>query len=210
MRVSVVSFGPERECPPTVARLHAELLRGDPLAAAGPLFLEHFYYRHLPRDGGLFGAVAVVEGREAGFVALSPDPWRTLDEGKRRYRGEFAAVAMVSLLRRPLASLTAWRRLRRRGTFAPGPPGTGELVALAVLPELRGPREDLDGRSLAHALLARAVLRLRDEGYRGIRARVAPDDARAARFFVRERWTRREPAGPEARSRDEWSLDWGG
>lgn len=204
MSVEVTSFGPERECPPLVAGLHASLLPDNRLTAAGRLFLERFYYLELPRDGAIVGAVAVADGRPAGFVTATPYPDRYLEEAVRRYPGQFTAVAMVSLLRRPLATVSAWRKIRRGMRPSSGSPqadGTGELLALAVLPELRGPRDDLDGRSLAHALVARTVLRLRDDGLGAIRVVVDPGDARAVRFFAREGWTCRE--------RTEWLLDWG-
>lgn len=203
MSVEVTSFGPERECPPFVAGLHADLLPEDRLTAAGRLFLERFFYLELPRDGAIVGAVAVADGRPAGFVAVTPDPERYLEEAVRRYPGQFTAVAMVSLLRRPLATVSAWRKIRRgmRPSSGPQADATAELIALAVLPELRGPRDDLDGRSLAHALVARTVLRLRDDGLGAIRAVVDPGDARSNRFFAREAWARRE--------RTEWRLDWG-
>jgi ribosomal protein S18 acetylase RimI-like enzyme len=210
--VEVTSFGPERECPPLVAGLHASLLPGNRLTGAGGLFLERFYYLELPRDGAIVGAFAVADGRPAGFVTVTRDPDRYLEEAVRRYPGQFTAVAIVSLLRRPVASVSAWRRIRRGSGpgSSPRADGTGELLALAVLPELRGPRDDLDRRSLAHALVARAVLRLRDAGLGAIRVVVDPGDARSARFFAREGWTRTERApaaglsGPE-----EWRLDWG-
>ncbi len=203
MSVEVTSFGPERECPSLVAGLHASLLPNNRLTAAGRLFLERFYYLELPRDGALVGAVAVADGRPAGFVTVTPDPNRYLGESVQRYPGQFTAVAMVSLLRRPLATVSAWRKLRP-GTYRGSgswADGTAELLALAVLPELRGPRHDLDGRSLAHALVARTVLRLRADGLKAIRAVIDPADAQATRFFAREGWARTE--------RTEWRLDWG-
>jgi ribosomal protein S18 acetylase RimI-like enzyme len=211
--VSVTSFGPERECPSFVAGLHASLLPDDRLAAAGRLFLERFYYLELPRDGAIVGAVAVADGRPAGFVTVTSSPERYLEEAVRRYPGQFTAVAMVSVLRRPLATVSAWQRIRRErspGSRSPQADGTGELIALAVLPELRGPRDDLDGRSVAHALIARTALRMRDDGLRAIRAIVDPGNARAARFFARERWTRKERTPASAFSdSEEWRLDWG-
>jgi len=56
-----------------IAELHADLLPRSPLSKLGVGFMSRFYYRQLPRQGLIFGAVAYVDGRPAGFVSATYD-----------------------------------------------------------------------------------------------------------------------------------------
>ena len=61
-----------------IAELHAELLPRSPLTKLGKSFMERFYYKALTRQGLVFGAVAYVDGRPAGFIAATYDSDRLL------------------------------------------------------------------------------------------------------------------------------------
>ena len=66
-----------------IAELHAELLPRSPLTKLGIGFMERFYYKQLPKQGLIFGAVAYVDGRPAGFVAATYDSDRLLRRAVR-------------------------------------------------------------------------------------------------------------------------------
>lgn len=66
-----------------VAELHAELLPRSPLTKLGVGFMERFYYKILPKQGLIFGAVAYVDGRPAGFVSATYDSDRLLRRALR-------------------------------------------------------------------------------------------------------------------------------
>ena len=70
----IVPFG-AGTCPNTsqCASLHAELLPRSPLTKLGTGFMERYYYKILPRQGYIFGAVAYVDGSPAGFVSATYD-----------------------------------------------------------------------------------------------------------------------------------------
>ncbi len=56
-----------------VANLHADLLPRSPLTKLGTGFMERFYYRVLPKQGYIFGAIAYVDGQPAGFISATYD-----------------------------------------------------------------------------------------------------------------------------------------
>jgi ribosomal protein S18 acetylase RimI-like enzyme len=56
-----------------IALLHAELLPRSPLTKLGKRFMERFYYKALSKQGLIFGAVAYVDGRPAGFISATYD-----------------------------------------------------------------------------------------------------------------------------------------
>ena len=66
-----------------IAELHAELLPQSPLTKLGVGFMERFYYKVLPKQGLIFGAVAYVDGRPAGFVSATYDSDRLLRRALR-------------------------------------------------------------------------------------------------------------------------------
>src|SRR5437868_15493364 len=68
-----------------LARLHATLLPESPVSLLGRRFMENFYYRVLPREGLVFGAVAYVDRQPAGFVAAAHDRAGCLRSGLRRF-----------------------------------------------------------------------------------------------------------------------------
>ena len=75
-----------------IAELHAELLPRSPLTKLGVGFMERFYYKVLPKQGLIFGAVAYVDGRPAGFVSATYDSDRLL---RRALRWNWMRVSWV-------------------------------------------------------------------------------------------------------------------
>ncbi len=74
MEYRLVAFGVDAGAPGRdLARLHLALLPASPIALLGPRFMEDFYYRVLPREGLVFGAVAYVDQQPAGFIAATHD-----------------------------------------------------------------------------------------------------------------------------------------
>ncbi len=84
-----------------IAELHAELLPRSPLTKLGVGFMERFYYRVLPKQGLIFGAVAYVDGRPAGFVSATYDSDRLL---RRAIRWNWLRLAWVLLTSLPRPS----------------------------------------------------------------------------------------------------------
>ena len=75
-----------------IAELHAELLPRSPLTKLGVGFMERFYYKVLPKQGLIFGAVAYVDGHPAGFVSATYDSDRLL---RRAVRWNWLRLAWV-------------------------------------------------------------------------------------------------------------------
>lgn len=173
-------------------RLHASLLPTSPIALLGPRFMERFYYRLLPRDGLICGALAYVDGEPAGFIVATQDSAGFMRAGLRRHGLSLLWVVSTSLLASPTrlpAVLEAWRLMRSQ----PAPPGTGtagEILSLGVVPEYRGSRFIREsGIQVAIDLLERAVERLRAQGVRQIRAVVDQDNTAAKLFYHGLGWT---------------------
>ena len=84
-----------------IARLHAELLPDSPLTKLGAGFMERFFYNVLPKQGLIFGAVAYVDCRPAGFVSATYDSDQLL---RRAVRWNWLRLAWV------LATSFPWPR----------------------------------------------------------------------------------------------------
>ena len=82
-----------------IAELHAELLPRSPLTKLGVGFMERFYYKVLPKQGLIFGAVAYVDGIPAGFVSATYDSDRLLRQAIRWNWIRLAWVLATSLPR---------------------------------------------------------------------------------------------------------------
>jgi ribosomal protein S18 acetylase RimI-like enzyme len=201
MSYHLVPFGfgkrpPARE----LARLHACLLPESTVSQLGTRFMERFYYRVLPLNGLIFGAVAYVDDRAAGFVAATPDSAGFMRSALRRWWPRVAWVLGTSVVLAPRSIRPVWEagRAMRKRRPAQGSRPEGEILSLGVLPgyhELRG--DNAPGRRISADLLGYAVGQLEARGVGVIRAMVRADNTPAKLFYSGLGWTLRRTNAPE-------------
>lgn len=186
----IVEFG--ATAPATdLAELHTELLPSSPVARLGQSFLERFYYRALPAEGALFGAVAYVDGRPAGFQVAAPEPGRLLSLALRRHRSVMARVAAGAVLRSPRRASAAWDTITiARSRSGDGFEAAAELVSGGVRPEYRRSRLG-HGAPWVFRDVVEAALR-RCPGDRPVFTLVDETNVPSQRFFRGHGW---EPRG---------------
>jgi len=194
------TFGTEGESPAAdLAQLHAALLPGSPVSLLGRRFMEKFYYRILPREGLIFGAVAYIDECPAGFIAATDDPAGFMRAGLRRSWPYLIWVLGGSVLSAPksfMAVLEAAKVMHSR----PHPEGRqneGEILSFGVAPEYREARFIRQtGLRLSHDLLVIALDLLRAKEIRLIRAIVSADNAPAKLFYSSLGWAFESTSAP--------------
>ena len=190
-----------------LARLHAALLPESPVSQLGRRFMEDFYYRVLPREGLVAGAVAYVDEQPAGFIAATPDRNGFMRSGLRRGwpRALWAVGASVLTAPKSLATLWwAWGAMHSRRPAADGEPA-GEILSLGVLPAYREARFiRQSGLHIATDLLDVAVGGLRGMGIQHIGAAVRADNTEAKLFYAGLGWRLH---GPSAAGRGPASVE---
>jgi ribosomal protein S18 acetylase RimI-like enzyme len=186
-------FGAEEPAPvDNLARLHAELLPTSPVALLGRRFMEKFYYLILPCDGLIFGTIAYVEERPAGFVAATHDPSGFMKSALHRWWPYIVWIVGSSLFLAPKsmgAAWEAWRVMQSRSLSQAGG-SDGEILSLGVLPEYREPsfiRQS--GLRISTDLLSDAVARLGARGIHVIRATVSADNTPVKLFYSGLGWS---------------------
>ena len=123
-----------------IAALHSELLPRSPLTKLGTSFMERFYYCVLPKQGLIFGAVAYVDGRPAGFVSATYDSDHLL---RRAIRWNWLRLGWVLLTSFPrpirveavaegLGIVRSRDRRANSASEATGHGPTGEVLSLGV------------------------------------------------------------------------------
>lgn len=126
-----------------IARLHAELLPHSPLTKVGVRFMERFYYKYLPLQGEIFGAIAYVNGQPAGFICATYDSNQFLARTLRRNFFRLLWVVMTSFPspRRFEGLLEGLGIMRSREgrERKDGTPNVGEVLSIAVRTQYRGP-----------------------------------------------------------------------
>ena len=103
--------------------------------------MEQFYYQRLPANGVVFGAVAYVEDRPAGFAAATANSAGFIRAAVARHRVELARVLVISLLEssdrmnaaRHLLRFSGRRQQPRKADTA------GEILSFGVLPDFLSP-----------------------------------------------------------------------
>ncbi len=177
--------------PRELADLHTRLLPFSPLALLGPIFMEKFYYRVLPRADLIFGGTAYVDDRPVGFIVATSDSSGFMPVAIRRYWARLVGVLVLSLLRSPGrlgAALEGWNVLRNLEP-AQRDHRVGELLSLGVLPEYRTGRFLVEaGLRIPTGLLDLAVEQMRQRGVELIRAIVDEDNLQARFFYHGAGW----------------------
>lgn len=182
-----------------LAQLHTSLLPASPISLLGPQFIERFYYSILPQEGLIFGTVAYVDNRPAGFVAATDNPAGFMKSAVRRRWPKLVWVLGTSLLWNPSctgavleACRLMWTR-RRKESSEP----VGEILSMGVLPAYREAgfvRET--GLRISHELLNSAVTRLLMGGAAVIRALVNAENTATKLFYNGLGWTLNRNAIP--------------
>lgn len=171
--------------------LHAELLAHSPVALLGPDFLRRFYYRVLPRMGLVFGQVAFVEGRPAGFIVATHDASGFMRTALRRQFVRIGFILLASVLRDPRRIGAIWEGLQILRGLPPQAPGQpqGEILSMGVLPEFRR-REFLVRTRLriGQDLLAAVMKQMAARGVRRVRVIVDADNLEARVFYSGQGW----------------------
>lgn len=150
------------------ANLHAELLPDSFVALMGRLFMEHFYYRDLVREGLIRCDLFFSGGQAVGLSAYTPYPYDFMDRGKRKFFLKLALLTILSLVRKParLGTVLSVSRLSKKRGLAPRDKKAGEYLSLAVLAFHAGDAEEGTGLRASQALFAKAADFLRSQGCR--------------------------------------------
>jgi len=151
-----------------IAELHADLLPRSPLTKLGIGFMSRFYYKQLPKQGLIFGAVAYVDGRPAGFVSATYDSDRLL---RRAIRWNWLRLSWVlaTSLPRPkrlvgaFESMGIFKSRESRASNLPVGQGTagltGEVLSIGVRRTFRSPEFKIQsglqiGKDLMYGVMA--------------------------------------------------------
>ena len=131
-----------------IAELHAELLPRSPLTKLGVGFMARFYYKRLPKQGLIFGAIAYVDGHPAGFVSATYDSDRLV---RRAFRWNWLRLSWVLATSLPRPSrvvglfegMGIFRSRDRKAKAAEveysGGGPTGEVLSIGVRKLFRSP-----------------------------------------------------------------------
>jgi ribosomal protein S18 acetylase RimI-like enzyme len=153
--------------------------------------MNDFYYRVLPREGLILGAVAYVDQQPAGFVAATHDRSGFMRTALRRYWPHVLWVVGTSVLTAPTALGSVWQawRVMSSRRRAEGDELDGEILSLGVLPAYREPGFiRRSGLRIATDLLDAAVGRLQRMGIQRIGAAVSADNTEAKLFYSGLGW----------------------
>lgn len=174
-----------------LAGLHGELLAHSPVALLGPEFLQRYYYRTLPRLGLIFGQVAFVDNRPAGFIVATHDSAGFMRAAIRRHFLRIGLVLTASVLRNPRRIAAIWEGLQiMRGLPSPAAgQAQGEILSMGVRPQFRSrefcARTRLRiGQDMLAAVLDQVAAR--DVGE--VRAIVDADNLEARLFYSGQGW----------------------
>jgi ribosomal protein S18 acetylase RimI-like enzyme len=185
----------DQQSPPVardIAMLHRHLLAHSPVALLGDEFMERFYYSILPREGLIFGAVAYVDDKPAGFAVATHDSAGFMRTALRRGWRRLGVVIGLSILVKPTRIAALWEAWRIMST-RPRVESTerqGEAISLGVLPEYRGPRFVREtGLRISVDLMRNTLSQLRARGVRAVRTIIDADNTPSKLFHQRFGWT---------------------
>ena len=180
--------------------LHRELLPHSPVVALGRPFMESFYYRVLPLDGSIFGAVAYFDDRPVGFIVATEDSEGFMSRGTRRHWLRLGAIMAWSIVSRPSTITGIWETLgiiRDRGKCV-RQETMAELLSLGVLSEYRTTAFVRDtGIRFGKELMDAAMTQLKSKGCRSVKSLVDKDNIEVKLLYRALGWKLQdtEPAG---------------
>ncbi len=174
-----------------IARMHEEMLAHSPLVLMGSEFVEQFYYRMLPEDGLIHGAIAYVDGEAAGFIVATSDPAAFMSKAMVRHRTKIAWILLKTVLKKPsrLLAMKEAYQIQRNVQDQQYGPGVGELLSFGVRPQYRT-RQFVRSRELAIGddLMSAALKRLAELDVTEVRAIVDKDNLEAQLFYRAQGW----------------------
>jgi ribosomal protein S18 acetylase RimI-like enzyme len=176
-----------------LARLHQKLLPNSPISLLGPLFARSFYYKLLPQEGLIFGAIAYVNQQPIGFIVATHNAENFMRIALRRHWLYLTAIVGLSVLQNPVPRLGAvWEALqimRHLPTLAIAD-REAELLSFGVLENYRFSRFGrTSGHHVALDLFSTMTQQMASRGMTSIRAIVDVDNAPAQLFYRRAGWT---------------------
>jgi len=174
-----------------LAGLHAALLPRSPVVKLGRGFMERFYYKLLPEQGYVFGALAWVEGKPGGFVSCTDDSDGFMSAAMRRHLFRLGWVLATSIAAAPARIAALWETWRIMNARDPGrsPEQAAEILSIGVLPEYRDAGfKQRTGLHVARDLMLHAMERFKGRGARIVRLVVDADNTAAQRFYERLGW----------------------
>lgn len=174
-----------------LADLHSELLAHSPAVLMGRSFLKEFYYRYLPADDLMCGAIAYLGDAPAGFMIGTGQPADFMQQATRRHWLKMTTLMMMSVLRHPgrIGALIEARKIQSNVQAQQYDEGMGELLSFGVLREFRSRRFVREhGIRIADDLMAATIQQLTDLGKTQIRAIVDKDNLEAQLFYRAHGW----------------------
>ena len=175
-----------------LAALHAMLLPMSPLALLGKYFMEKFYYKDLPQQGLIFGAVAYIDDKPAGFIVATHDPAGFMWSGLCKRWYHLAWVLVTSILLKPQSIKTmrkAFQIMSERRVSKDDDRADGEILSLGVLPAYLEPHFiRKTGLRVSADLMDDTLRELKSRGSRLIRALVQADNKPAKFFYMGLGW----------------------
>jgi len=164
-----------------ISELHAALLPASPITLLGRRFREQFYYKELPEMGLIFGAVAYVGSRAAGFVAATHDSNGFMAAALARMPLRVAWLVATALVADPRRILAVWETLRIKRDRERSSEGLGkaEILSLGVLPEYRSH----SGLNIARDLVQSVMETFQASGAMRVCAVIDADNQPSLRFF---------------------------
>ncbi len=174
-----------------LAMLHTELLPTSPLAKLGPRFMERFYYTDLPRKGSIFGAIAYVDDRPAGFVVATYDSNRFMKSVIRQMWWKLAWELGLTILFYPASIKSIWEALtimQSRETIQ-NDHAEGEILSMGGVPAYLNSRFiRKTGLRIANDLFQWVMDQLQTKDLVLIRAIVDADNIPAQFFYHGVGW----------------------
>jgi ribosomal protein S18 acetylase RimI-like enzyme len=170
--------------------LHAALLPRSPLVKLGTPFMRDFYYTVLPRERHIFGSIAYVDGKPAGFACATQDADGFMQTALKAHWPEVLchiAVSIAASPRRMLSAVEAWRIMANRRPI--NKQREAELLSFGVLPEYRNRQFMTEaGLRISEDLIDRVIRDLRRCGAPLVRAIVDSDNTAARLFYHSHGW----------------------
>jgi ribosomal protein S18 acetylase RimI-like enzyme len=174
-----------------IAALHTESLSHSPVALLGDEFMERFYYSVLPSLDLIFGAIAYVDDKPAGFIVATADAKGFMRTGILKAWGRLTWTMFVSVVKRPSRLAAIWEALSIMKGVETGLPGPahGELLSFAVLKPYRE-RAFIarTGIRISNELMRAAFEALTIRKVRACRAIVDADNTEARLFYLGHGW----------------------
>lgn len=173
--------------------IQTQMLPRSPVVKLGRTFMEKCYYDLLTHEGLIFGAVAYVDGKAAGFVCCTEDPngfMRTALLRRWPTICWFVFCALISSPKRIAAIYEAWRVMagRKKPNGGEGE-REGELLTTAVMPEFRSRSFYKETRLRIGEDLMQCILKeMQQRGIRVVKTIIDADNGPSRAYVQGQGW----------------------